>query len=157
MVAAQQRALAERAAQIRERFYAGKSHREFDAGGASIHVSMEPATQAAITKRAQPCRQNEGWIAATASKALSLAIVISSAKVPPRVAEERMRRCDACPHCTVQGAKHYCGCCGCPRWGVGGVNSSLEYKVIKAGWLCPREAPEFGPWGPENDGLTTPV
>jgi len=148
---------ARRAEEIRKKFYAGKEYRELWAGAGIAAASIETVGDVAVTKIAAPCTtQNAGWIAAVASKALSLAIVVSSIKVPEYVGAERLRRCGLCPHSTVRGRKHYCGCCGCPKWNVGRVDSALEYKDTKAGWFCPRTEPAFGQWSLGNDGLEPP-
>lgn len=143
-----------RAAEIRQAFYAGRQHRSVreESGEDPARTPLE------TTKSGTPCRkQNEGWLRDIASKALSLAAVVSSPVVPASVSAERLGRCVVCPHCSERHGKHYCGCCGCPMWNVGKVDSALEYKVTKAGWRCPREKPAFGSWKPENDGLKLPV
>ncbi len=121
----------------------------------SFTGQAESRVETGVTKHALPCAgQNKGWIARTRSKALSLAIVVASGTVSESVSAERLRRCGACPHCTVANGKHYCGCCGCPKWNLGRVDSALEYKCTKAGWECPREGPAFGSWTEADDGLT---
>ena len=147
-----------RAAEFRAAFYASRP-RPVSASLSSAQTDpVGSQSERDITRYARPCAgQNQGWIAKTRSKVLSLAIVVASESAPDAVANERTRRCGECPHCTVAKGKHYCGCCGCPAWNIGKVDSALEYKNGKAGWCCPRLEPAFGPWTEEDDGLTPPV
>jgi len=137
-----------RAAKARAAHYSGADSRT-----AVIRtIPDEPAS--VVTKQGTPCKENnDGWLAAKAKQALTLALVILSPAVPDYVGASRMGGCIACEHCTERDGKHYCECCGCPRWNMGDIGSDLEYKTTKAAWMCPKKNPAFGPWSPEDDGL----
>ena len=136
-----------RAARARAAHYGGKDPR------VEPVFTVPPEPQPVVTKQGSPCEENnDGWLTAKAKQAFSLAIVISSPAVPEDVRAERMASCASCEHCTERDGKHYCECCGCPRWNVGTVGSDLEYKTGKAAWMCPRVAPAYGPWS--SDGVS---
>lgn len=82
---------------------------------------------------------------APASRIVSLAKVLASADVPEAVYEKRMAECRVCAHSREGGGRHWCRCCGCPRWIAGRLGSSLEFKNRKAAWACPMTIPAFGP------------
>ena len=71
--------------------------------------------------------------------------VASYAELPTHANEEtrtiRLAICKAhVGDCCSVGpdGRHYCGCCGCPRWHAMGVGSELEFKTGRAGCGCPR-------------------
>ena len=98
---------------------------------------------------AEPCPgRAPGWV----EKVKSLAVVVASRDVPISIKEERLAKCDACRFATIMNGLHYCGCCDCPKWNLGGVSSALEYKCGKAGWGCPAPEPAFDAYvEPENE------
>ena len=105
---------------------------------------------ATVEQPAVPCPgQTRSGIRSLAGRGISLVAVLASADVPDAVYEARMASCRACPHRTFYRGRHWCGCCGCPRWNLGRTGSSLEFKNRKAAWACPKPEPAFGPWEDE--------
>jgi hypothetical protein len=81
---------------------------------------------------------NLGFVALM-KKGLTMQRVLASGHVTPEVYEARMAACLACDHVSERRGKHYCECCGCPRWRV----AALENKNLYVKHLCSREPRAF--------------
>lgn len=141
----------ERARRARERFYS-RVPEPVEAVEWTEPVHRAPQlshlVSPTIERAGRPCpKRGDGLF----KKARELSRVLASGNVPDEVFKERMTACRECPYATVAKGHHWCGCCGCPKWQVGSVGSSLEYKNRKAAWLCARPEPAFGPW--VSDGI----
>lgn len=138
--------------EARSAFYKGQG-RQFTT---VAPVAVKEERTGVPVKHGTPCEtQNEGWVLAKTKKALSIALVLASPRVPDDVCQSRMAACRTCEHCTQVGERHLCECCGCPAWNFGHVGSYLEYKNTKAAWMCPRAQPAFGAWQPDEGEKTT--
>ncbi len=88
-----------------------------------------------------PCRsKSRSWVAAVASKAYTLAKVVTSPPCSDEVFEARQAACGSCPHLTQIGdGKRFCECCGCPRWSGSELSKKNRYSAHR----CPADPPRF--------------
>ncbi len=72
--------------------------------------------------------------------------VLDSSRVSQNVFEERMKACQACPHCTAfEDGALTCRCCLCPSWRPLGDDESWDLR--RRNWyaanVCPADPPRF--------------
>ena len=140
-----------RAKRARRRFY-GRLSEGVESPPPVVEVAARRPVLT-VEKQGKPCPKDNRGLAA---KAVSLVTVLASRDVPPHVYQERMAACAECPYMTKARGHHWCGCCGCGKWFVLGLSSSLEFKNRKAAQRCPSPEPVFGPWEPsESDTYRT--
>ena len=106
-----------------------------------------PPTAIRYLQTGQPCDKQLGSLVTEIRAALR---TLRSRRVPAWIHDGRTAICADCRYTVhVQRPDRidiYCRCCPCGQWSAAGTGSSVDDKNWYAGYGCPHDPPQFGPY-----------